>query len=383
MPKSRENMTAQEVFRAVLEEINKKLEDSDKLYFASQRNQKESVGVVPTGSFSLDIALGIGGWPRGCISELYGPESVGKSFLALMSIKEAQRFYPDKYALYIDCEQSMEDEATVSRLERLGIDLDRLILSHDNDAENVLGIIQRLLETGSISLVVVDSIASMITLLEEEGDFSDNQIGSLARLMGKAARKLLPLARKSGAAIIFVNQIRENIRPYSGGGVITPGGHTLAHLVSTKVFLNFASSTTDILKPEAKISLNARNTKPFYYDRDTGKVIGARIHATVTKNKKGPAFGQAFYDAYWDSGICREGEILDLAVFYHVVNLKGGGYYYYNGQVLEHGREKAISVLKDNQELADKMATEVLEKIKTKRAIGAVEVDGAEDSENT
>ncbi len=382
MPKSRDSIT-HEVFRTVLEEINKKLEDSDRLYFASQRGQREAVGVIPTGSFSLDVALGIGGWPKGCISELYGPESVGKSFLALMSIKEAQRLYQDKYTLYIDCEQSMEDETTVSRLEKLGIDLDRLILSHDNDAEKVLNVIQRLLETGTISLVVVDSIASMVTMLEEEGDFSDNQIGSLARLMGKAARKLLPLARKSGAVIIFINQIRENIKPYSGGGVITPGGHTLAHLVSTKVFLNFASSTTDILKPEAKISLNARNTKPFYYDKDTGKVVGARIHATVTKNKKGPAFGQAFYDAYWGTGICREGEILDLAVFYHVVDLKGGGYYYYNGQMLEHGRERAISVLMNNQELASKIANEVLERATTKKIVGVEEFNGTESSEDT
>jgi recombination protein RecA len=339
----------------LLKEVNRILEQDEQFFLASKQPEGTTVRVIPTGSFSLDIALGIGGWPVGCFNELYGQESVGKSFLALMSIKEAQKLFPDKFALYIDAEQSLNPQLA----QQLGVNLDRLLISRTNSARKAFGSLTKWLESGAVSFVVVDSIASLIT--ENEEDEQENvekaQVGSLARVMNQVARKLTALVARSGATVLLLNQIREKINMgYGSSDVTTPGGHALLHSVSTRVFLNFASSTNTI---NDKPVFVPRQSKPFYYNAQ-GKVIGARIHAVVKKNKKGPSLGQAFYDAYWQKGIDRAGEIIDLGVFYELLGLHNG-WYSYKGQKFAHGRENAIKKLQDDPEFAAELESQIKE----------------------
>lgn len=354
----------------ILKEINKGLKFGEQFILASQCPEEK---VIPTGSLGLDIALGSGGWRMGRFTEIYGPESVGKSFLSLLSIKEAQKMFPDKIAVYYDTEHSFNAQMA----ENLGLDLNRVLVNKQNSAKFIFGSMIKMLESGKVSIVVVDSIASILTDTEEDKqeNVEKTPIGSLARVLSQAMKKVTPVLAKSDTVVLLLNQIREGGVVYGPKEMETPGGRALRHGVDVRVQLNFAVASDKKKKSDddEKISFTPRSsTRAVYYD-ESGKVIGARIHAVVRKNKRGPMFNWAVYDAYWQKGICREAEIIDLATMYGIIAVTNG-WYSYNGQRFAHGREQAIKKLTDDKELSTELERLILESAGIKRKVG--EVDG-------
>ena len=292
--------------------------------------QAMNVEAIPTGALSLDIALGIGGIPRGRIVEVYGPESSGKTTLALHMIAEAQKLGGE--AAFIDAEHALDPVYA----KHLGVDIDNLIVSQPDTGEQALEIAEALVRSGALDVIVIDSVAALVPKAEIDGDMGDSHIGLQARLMSQALRKLAGAINKSKSVIIFINQLREKVGVMFGNPETTAGGRALKYYSSVRL---------DIRKVE--------NIK------QDGEVVGNRARVKVVKNKVAPPFREAEFDIVYGKGISKEGNILDIAVNLDIIE-KSGSWFAYNGERIGQGRENVKKYLLDNPEVAK----EVEEKIR-------------------
>ena len=291
--------------------------------------QAMNIEAIPTGALSLDIALGIGGIPRGRIIEISGPESSGKTTLALHAIAEAQKLGGE--AAFIDAEHALDPVYA----KHLGVDIDNLIVSQPDTGEQALEIAEALTRSGAIDIIVVDSVAALVPKAEIDGDMGDAHVGLQARLMSQALRKLAGVINKSKTVIIFINQLREKVGVMFGNPETTPGGRALKF---------YASVRLDIRKIE--------NIKT------DGEVTGARARVKVIKNKVAPPFREAEFDIVYGKGISKEGNILDLAVNLNLVE-KSGAWFSYKGEKIGQGRENAKLYIKNNLEVAKELEEKI------------------------
>ena len=311
------------------------------------------IEAIPTGALSLDIALGIGGIPRGRIIEVYGPESSGKTTLALHMIAEAQKLGGE--AAFIDAEHALDPVYA----KHLGVDIDNLIVSQPDTGEQALEITEALVRSGAIDVVVVDSVAALVPKAEIDGDMGDSHIGLQARLMSQALRKLAGVINKSKCVVIFINQLREKVGVMFGNPETTAGGRALKY---------YASVRLDIRKVE--------NIK------QDGEVIGNRARVKVVKNKVAPPFREAEFDIVYGKGISKEGNILDIAVNLDIIE-KSGSWFSYNGERIGQGRENVKKYLTDNPEVMEEVEKKIRENFNEafEKSLGDEEVDEEEDVE--
>ena len=298
------------------------------------------IDVISTGAISLDAALGVGGVPRGRVVELFGPESAGKTMLALHIVSQAQQ---TGTAAFIDAEHALD----VSFARRLGVDIDNLLVSQPDSGEEALEITDTLVRSGALDLVVIDSVAALVPKAELEGDMGDSHVGLQARLMSQALRKLTGSCQKSGTTVIFINQLRMKIGVMFGSPETTTGGRAL----------NFYSS----------VRLDIRGIGAI---KDGDQIIGRRTRVKVVKNKVAPPFREAEFDIMFrgdDVGISREGDLLDLGVHSGCV-AKSGTWFSYGGERLGQGRENARVFLRDNHEVRTRLETEVRQSLNLKVA---------------
>ncbi len=288
-----------------------------------------NVEAIPTGALSLDIALGIGGIPRGRIIEIFGPESSGKTTLALHAIAETQKMGGE--AAFIDAEHALDPVYA----KNLGVDIDNLIVSQPDTGEQALEIAEALIRSGAIDIIIVDSVAALVPKAEIDGDMGDSHIGLQARLMSQALRKLAGAINKTNAVIIFINQLREKVGIMFGNPETTPGGRALKFYSSVRL---------DIRKIE--------NIK------QDGEVVGNRVRVKVIKNKVAPPFREAEFDIVYGKGISKEGNILDLAVNLDIVE-KSGAWFSYNGEKIGQGRENVKKYLSENPKVMDELEKKI------------------------
>ena len=298
------------------------------------QNSSLNVEAIPTGSLSLDIALGIGGVPRGRIIEIYGPESSGKTTVALHIVAEAQKMGGE--AVFIDVEHALDPVYA----QALGVDIDSLLVSQPDTGEQALEICEALVRSGAIDVVVVDSVAAMTTKAEIEGEMGDSFVGLQARLMSQALRKLTGAISKSNAVCIFINQLREKIGVMYGNPETTPGGRAL----------KFYSS----------VRLDIRKKDPI---KEGGEVIGNLTKVKVVKNKVAPPFKKAEFDIMFGEGISKIGEIIDLGVDYGVIK-KAGSWFSYGDRKIGQGRDAVKELLKNDEELRNEIEGKVREAMK-------------------
>lgn len=288
-----------------------------------------NVEAIPTGALSLDIALGIGGIPRGRIIEIFGPESSGKTTLALHMIAEAQKLGGE--AAFVDAEHALDPVYA----KHLGVDIDNLIVSQPDTGEQALEIAEALVRSGAIDIIVIDSVAALVPKAEIDGDMGDSHVGLQARLMSQALRKLASVINKSKSVIVFINQLREKIGVMFGNPETTPGGRALKF---------YASVRLDIRKIETM--------------KQDGEVVGNRAKVKVVKNKVAPPFREAEFDIVYGKGISKVGNILDLGVNLDIVN-KSGAWFSYNGERIGQGRENAKKYLEEHPEITDEIEKKV------------------------
>ena len=294
----------------------------------------EEVEVIPTGSLTLDLALGVGGYPKGRIIEIYGPESSGKTTLTIHAIAEAQK--QGGIAAFIDAEHAFDRFYA----EKLGVDVENLLISQPDNGEQALEIADQLIRSAAVDIVVIDSVAALTPKAEIEGDMGDNKVGLQARLMSQALRKLTATVSKTNTCCIFINQLREKIGVMFGNPETTTGGNALKFYASVRI---------DIRKGTA------------IKDGDT--VIGNETKVKVIKNKVAPPFRKAQFEIMFGEGISKYGEILDLGVEHEIIT-KSGSWFSYNGSRLAQGRDAVKAVLKDNPELCDEITEQIKEKLK-------------------
>ena len=290
-----------------------------------------NVEAIPTGSLSLDIALGIGGVPKGRIIEIYGPESSGKTTVALHIVAECQK--RGGSAVFIDVEHALDPNYAKA----LGVDIDSLLVSQPDTGEQALEIAEALVRSGAVDIVVVDSVAAMVTKAEIEGEMGDSHVGVQARLMSQGLRKLTGAIGKSNCVAIFINQLREKIGVMYGNPETTPGGRAL----------KFYSS----------VRLDVRKKDPI---KEGGEIIGNLTRVKVVKNKVAPPFREAEFDIMYGEGISREGEIIDLAVKLDIIK-KSGSWYSYEGNRIGQGRDKVKQYLKENPDVREQIAKQVMD----------------------
>ncbi len=314
------------------------------------QQKKIDIDAIPTGSMTLDLALGVGGVPRGRIVELYGPESSGKTTVALHIIAEAQK--KGGKAVFIDVEHALDPKYAKA----LGVDIDNLLVSQPDSGEQALEIAEILVRSGSIDVLVVDSVAAMTTKAEIDGEMGDNHVGQLARLMSQAMRKLTSVVSKSGCVAIFINQIREKIGVMYGNPETTPGGRALKF---------YASVRMDVRKGEVI--------------KEGGVPIGNRMKVKVVKNKVAPPFRECEFDNIYGKGISRDGEILDLAVELDIIK-KSGSWFSYNGEKLGQGRDNVKARLLEDEAFRLEVESKILEQI-DKIDLTAEETDEEEGAE--
>ncbi len=294
--------------------------------------------IIPTGSVALDVALGIGGLPRGRVVEIYGPESSGKTTLALHAVANAQR--AGGVAAFIDAEHAMDPEYA----QKLGVDIDNLLVSQPDTGEQALEIADMLIRSGALDILVIDSVAALVPRAEIEGEMGDSHVGLQARLMSQALRKITGALSTSKTTAIFINQLREKIGVMFGSPETTTGGKALKFYASVRI---------DIRRIETL--------------KDGSEPVGNRTRCKVVKNKMAPPFKQAEFDILYGHGISREGSLIDMGVEHGFVR-KSGAWYTYEGDQLGQGKENARSFLRDNPELTN----ELERKIKGKLGIGPV-----------
>ena len=293
----------------------------------------ENVEVIPTGSISLDFALGVGGYPKGRIIEIYGPESSGKTTLAIHAIAESQK--AGGIAVFIDAEHAF-DRFYASKL---GVDVDNLIISQPDNGEQALEIADQLIRSAAVDIVVIDSVAALTPKAEIEGDMGDNRVGLQARLMSQALRKLTATVSKTKTTCIFINQLREKIGVLFGNPETTTGGNAL----------KFYSS----------VRLDIRKGSPI---KDGEEVIGNEVKVKVVKNKVAPPFRKVQFDILFGEGISRVGEIVELGVRFNIIE-KSGSWFSYSGSKLAQGKEATKQVLRDNPELCDELTARIKEEM--------------------
>lgn len=296
------------------------------------------IPTISTGSLSLDIALGVGGLPKGRVVEIFGPESSGKTTLALHVVAEAQK--KGGIAVFVDAEHALD----VQYAKKLGVKIDELLLSQPDTGEQALEITEHLVRSGGVDVIVIDSVAALVPKAEIEGEMGDAHMGLQARLMSQALRKLTATISKSNTIVIFVNQIRMKIGVMFGNPETTTGGNAL----------KFYSS----------VRLDVRRIASIKQGQD---VIGSRTKVRVVKNKVAPPFKEVEFDLIYGEGISREGDVLDVAVDKNIVE-KSGTWYTYGGQRIGQGRENAKQFLKENSKILEQMEKELLESISLSRA---------------
>lgn len=297
------------------------------------QNEAMQVEAIPTGSLSLDLALGIGGLPRGRIIEVYGPESSGKTTLALHCIAQGQK--NGGYAAFIDVEHALDPVYA----QALGVDVDSLLVSQPDTGEQALEITEALVRSGAIDVIVIDSVAALVPRAEIEGDMGDSHVGLQARLMSQALRKLAGAISKSNCVAIFINQLREKVGVMYGSPEVTPGGRALKFYASVRI---------DIRKIETL--------------KNGTEQIGSRTRAKVVKNKIAPPFREAEFDVMYGRGISREGELLDLAVKLEIIQ-KSGAWFSYGETRLGQGRDNVKEFLASNADIADEVEKKVRENV--------------------
>lgn len=304
------------------------------------QNQHMNVEHISTGSLSLDIALGIGGLPRGRIVEIYGPESSGKTTLSLHCIAEGQKNGGN--VAFIDVEHALDPTYAAA----LGVDIDSLLVSQPDTGEDALEIAEALIRSGAIDVIVVDSVAALVPKSEIEGEMGDSHVGLHARLMSQALRKLAGAINKSNCVAIFINQLREKVGVIYGNPEVTTGGRALKFYSSVRI---------DVRRVETlKVG---------------GEMVGNRTKAKVVKNKIAPPFKEAEFDIMYGEGISRIGELVDLSVKADVIQ-KAGAWFSYNGERLGQGRENVKELLKNNEELAQRIEKDLwdnIDKLSTKK----------------
>ena len=294
------------------------------------------VETVPTGSLSLDLALGMGGVPKGRIVEIYGPESSGKTTVALHMIAEVQK--RGGIAGFIDAEHALDPVYA----KNIGVDIDELYISQPDSGDQALEITETMVRSGAIDIIVVDSVAALVPKQEIEGDMGDSHVGLQARLMSQALRKLTPVISKSNCVVIFINQLREKVGVMFGNPETTTGGRALKF---------YASVRMDVRRIETL--------------KQGGEMVGNRVRVKIVKNKIAPPFKEAEFDIMFGKGISKEGDILDLAANVNIVN-KSGAWYAYNGEKIGQGRENAKIYLSEHPE----MMAEIAEKVRAHYGLG-------------
>jgi len=293
----------------------------------------QEIEAIPTGSLGLDIALGIGGLPKGRVVEIYGPESSGKTTLALTAVASAQR--KGGIAAFIDAEHALD----VQYAKKLGVKTEDLLISQPDNGEQALEIVDMLVKSGAVDIIVIDSVAALVPKSEIEGEMGDAQMGAQARLMSQALRKLTGNVSRANALVVFINQIRMKIGVMFGNPETTTGGNAL----------KFYSS----------VRLDIRRIGPI---KQGDQVIGNRARVKVVKNKVAPPFREAEFDIIYGEGISREGELLDLAELHQVLE-KSGTWYSFKGERIGQGRDNARIFLRENKDIAQKLEKELLEKV--------------------
>lgn len=305
------------------------------------------IDVVPTGSLSLDLALGLGGMPRGRIIEIYGPESSGKTTVALHVVAEVQKM--GGIAGFIDAEHALDPTYAA----HIGVDIDNLYISQPDNGEQALEITETMVRSGAVDVIIVDSVAALVPKAEIDGEMGDSHVGLHARLMSQALRKLTGIISKSNCVVIFINQLREKVGVMFGNPETTTGGRALKF---------YASVRLDVRRIETlKVG---------------GEVVGNRTRVKVVKNKVAPPFKEAEFDIMFGKGISKEGDILDLAVSHDIIN-KAGAWYSYNGEKIGQGRENTKLYLANNPEVME----EIEQQVRNKCGIG-VDAEQTESEES-
>ena len=328
-----ENLSPQEQKLKALQAAMSKIEkDFGKGSIMRMGEEKiENVEVIPTGSIGLNAALGVGGYPKGRIIEIYGPESSGKTTLAIHAIAEAQK--AGGIAAFIDAEHAFDRFYA----QKLGVDIDNLYISQPDNGEQALEIADQLIRSAAIDIIVIDSVAALTPKKEIEGDMGDSAVGLHARLMSQALRKV-------NTTCIFINQLREKIGVMFGNPETTTGGNALKFYASVRLDIRRVSSV-----------------------KDGDNVIGNQVRVKVVKNKVAPPFRKAEFEIMFGEGISKIGEILDLGVEYEIIK-KSGSWFSYNGSKLGQGRDATKDLLKDNPELCEEIEAQIMEKLKGEKA---------------
>ena len=348
---STDNLEKKKALEAALGQIEKQFGKGSVMKLGEYKAM--NIEAIPTGALSLDIALGIGGIPRGRIIEIFGPESSGKTTLALHAIAEAQKLGGE--AAFIDAEHALDPVYA----KHLGVDIDNLIVSQPDTGEQALEIAEALTRSGAVDIIVVDSVAALVPKAEIDGDMGDSHVGLQARLMSQALRKLAGVINKSKTVIVFINQLREKVGIMFGNPETTPGGRALKF---------YASVRLDIRKIE--------NIKT------DGEVTGARARVKVIKNKVAPPFREAEFDIVYGKGISKEGNILDIAVNLNLVE-KSGAWFSYKGEKIGQGRENAKAYIKNNPEIAKELEEKIRDNFRQafENSLGDEVVDPEQETE--
>lgn len=297
-----------------------------------EQTAAQNISVIPTGIISVDKILGIWGFPRGRVVEIYGPESSGKTTLALHVVAQAQK--GGGVAAFVDAEHAMDPLYT----RKLGVNLDELLISQPDSGEQALDIVETLVRSNAVDVIVIDSVAALVPRAEIEGDMGDAHVGIQARLMSQALRKLTAAISKSQTCVIFINQIREKVGIMFGSNETTPGGRALKFYASTRIDIRRIGSI-----------------------KEAGIVVGNRVRIKIVKNKLAVPFQEAELDIIFGQGISHEGDVLDLGIIHHLIE-KSGAWISYKGERIGQGRENARLFLKDHPEVAAEIAAAIKEK---------------------
>ncbi|MCQ2298272.1 MAG: recombinase RecA [Bacteroidales bacterium] len=331
-------MTPEEIKKEKLKILQSTLEKIEKNYgkgavMSLGDRPKQNIEVISTGSLSLDLALGVGGFPKGRIIEIYGPESSGKTTLAIHAVAESQK--QGGIAAFIDAEHAFDPVYA----KKLGVDVDNLLVSQPDNGEQALEIADSLIRSGSIDIIVIDSVAALTPKAEIEGEMGDSRVGLQARLMSQALRKLTATISKTNCCCIFINQLREKIGVMFGNPETTTGGNALKFYSSVRI---------DIRRSQAI--------------KDGDQNVGNRVKVKVVKNKVAPPFRSCEFDLMFGEGISKVGEIIDMGVELDIVK-KSGSWFSYNDSKLAQGREGAKQLLKDNPELCEEIEAKIREAV--------------------